>query len=244
MPVPIGRGEVQALMADGALLLDVLDPTDFAWAHLPGARNVPAAGLIPERLTAVDRAQAIVVYSADLQCDLSPRSARLLERYGFHSVFDYEAGKADWLAYGLPYQGEAPHLLGGLLEPCLCTAGDETVEELRARMDAAGFDQAVVVDAVDVVLGMVTRVALESAPADTLVVEEMVPTPLTFRPTTHAHELARHLVGRNAAEALVTTPSGRLLGRVTAARLRGQAPSPGARTLVRAGMLMPAATPA
>ena len=240
MPVPIGRGVVQALMADGALLLDVLDPTDFAWAHLPGARNIPAAGLIPERLAAVDRSQTIVVYSADLQCDLSPRAARLLERYGFRSVYDYEAGKSDWLAFGFPYEGEATHLVGGLLEPCLCTAEDETVAELLARMDASGFDQAVVVDAADVVLGIVSRFALETVAPDSRVLAHMVPTPLTFRPTTHAHELARHLVGRNAGEALVTTPSGRLLGRVTAARLRGHASPETTCTLVRPGAPAPA----
>jgi rhodanese-related sulfurtransferase len=38
---------------------------------------------------------------------MSPRAAWRLEAAGFGPVYDYAAGKADWLAAGLPFQGTA-----------------------------------------------------------------------------------------------------------------------------------------
>ena len=37
---------------------------------------------------------------------MSPRAACRLETLGFSEVYDYVAGKADWLARGLPREGE------------------------------------------------------------------------------------------------------------------------------------------
>ena len=37
---------------------------------------------------------------------MSPRAACRLELLGFTQVYDYVAGKADWLAHGLPTEGE------------------------------------------------------------------------------------------------------------------------------------------
>lgn len=238
MPVPVGRGDVQALLAEGALVIEVLEPVEFAAAHLPGAVNVPAARLTPVRLTAFDRARPTIVYGRDLQCDLSSRSARLLEHYGFELVHDYEAGKADWLAYGLPYEGDGTLRAVHLLQSCLCTPGHQPVGRLRARMDGGRFARAVVVDDGDIVLGTVSRLAIGDAPATSPVQAHMVPSPVTYRPTTTAAELRRQLDDRGVPDALVTTASGRLLGRVTRARLHGQVPddrTAGGRVLARAG---------
>src|SRR6516162_4380923 len=38
---------------------------------------------------------------------MSPRAAWWLEAAGFSPVYDYVAGKADWLAADLPFQGTA-----------------------------------------------------------------------------------------------------------------------------------------
>ena len=38
---------------------------------------------------------------------MSPRAAWRLKAAGFGPVYDYAAGKADWLAAGLPFQGTA-----------------------------------------------------------------------------------------------------------------------------------------
>lgn len=240
MPVPVGRGAVQALMTEGALLVEVLEPVEFASAHLPGAVNVPAARVTPMRVAAFDRARPTIVYGRDLQCDLSPRVARLLEGFGFTAVHDYEGGKADWLAYGLPYEGDGTVRALDLLQSCLCTPGDEPAGALRARMDSEGFGRAVVVDHGDIVLGSVSRLALEDAPTDSPVQAHMVPSPVTYRPTTTAAELRHQLDHRGVPEALVTTASGRLLGRVTRARLHGHRHAPeqalgSGRVLARAG---------
>ena len=235
MPTPVGRGDVQALLAEGALLVEVLDPDDYRRAHLPGALNVPAAELTPANVSSFDRHRPIIVYGADLQSDLSPRSARLLEHYGFDAVFDYEAGKADWLAYGLPYEGDGTLRAGDLIGACVCALRDEPVGPLRERMDAGGFHRAVVVDDGDIVLGAVARLVLEDAPADAPVQAHMLPSPATYRPTVPAAELGHLLDASGASEALVTTASGRLLGCVERSRLDGETGPCPARVLERAG---------
>lgn len=235
MAIPVGRGDVQALLAEGALLIEVLEPEDYARAHLPGAVNVPASLLTPAAVSGFDRRRPTVVYCEDLQSDLSARSARLLEHYGFEAVRDYEAGKADWLAYGLPYEGDGTLRAGDLLEPCMCALRDEAVGLVRDRMDASGFDRAVVVDDGDIVLGAVSRLGLEDAPADAPLHSHMVPSPVTHRPTVTASDLARELDDRGLAGALVTTASGRLLGCVSRARLAGGRSDTPGRFLARAG---------
>lgn len=234
MPIPVGRGDVQAMQADGALLLEVLEPEDYERAHLPGAVNVPATLLTPAAVSSFDRRRPVVVYCSDLQSDLSPRSARLIEHYGFVAVHDYEAGKADWLAYGLPYEGDGTLRAGDLLESCLCALRDEPVGVVRARMDAAGFERAVVVDDSDIVLGAASRLGLEDAPADAPLHSHMVPSPVTHRPTIIAAELARELDDQGMSGALVTTASGRLLGCVSRARLDGGRAEISGRVLARA----------
>ena len=42
---------------------------------------------------------------------MSPRAACRLELLGFTQVYDYVLGKADWLAYGLPTEGEQAQVL-------------------------------------------------------------------------------------------------------------------------------------
>ncbi len=40
---------------------------------------------------------------------MSPRAAWQLEALGFEHVYDYTEGKLDWIAHGLPVEGEGPH---------------------------------------------------------------------------------------------------------------------------------------
>ena len=224
MPVPVGRGDVQALLAEGAQLLDVLDEDEFTRSRLPGATNLPLAELTPERLDSLDADAPLIVYGASLQDDRGPRASRLLEHYGFGAVHDYEAGKDDWLAYGLPFEGDGTLLVLHLLDPCVCTGADERAGELRSRLDQRGVGLAVLVDEGDIVLGTVSRAALQeveaAAPAAALVDLD----PITVRPSTTADALARRLAAERRTVALVTTSSGRLLGQVSTARLTGREP--------------------
>lgn len=229
MPVPVGRGDVQALMGDGAQLLDVLDATEFGRAHLPGAANVPLSELTPERLEELDHGAPVIVYGSSMQCDRSPRAARLLEHYGFSSVYDYEAGKEDWLAYGLPFEGDGTLLVLHLLDPCVCTSEAEPAGELRARLDQRGESLAVLVDEADIVLGTVGRAALQPVADDAAAATVADLDPVTVRPSTTATDVARRLEARQRTFALVTTSSGRLLGQVDAGALAGR----GRRRVVR-----------
>jgi rhodanese-related sulfurtransferase len=212
------------LLAEGAQLLDVVDAEEFARSHLPGATNVPLAELTPRRVDGMRPDAALIVYGASLQDDRGPRASRLLEHYGFTSVHDYEAGKEDWLSYGLPFEGDGTLLVLHLLDRCVCTGADEPAGALRSRMDQRGATWAVLVDEGDIVLGTVSRRALQgveaAVPAGALIDLD----PVTVRPCTTAETLARRLTAEQRTVALVTTSSGRLLGQVSAARLAGREP--------------------
>lgn len=88
-----GRGptvsaeRARALVNDGALLLDVRTPAEFAARHVEGAVNVPVEEL--EARLPAERDRAVVVY-----CHSGRRSAaakELLLRAGFTKVFDLGA---------------------------------------------------------------------------------------------------------------------------------------------------------
>ena len=68
---------------------------------------------------------------------MSPRAACRLETLGFARVYDYVLGKADWLAHGLPTEGEQADLprAKDLLSDDVVTARlDEPVGAVRERV--------------------------------------------------------------------------------------------------------------
>src|SRR5437870_1661948 len=86
---------------------------------------------------------------------MSPRAACRLERLGFSAVYDYVAGKADWLAAGLATERNTPArrvLDAADLEPLTC-AVDERADVAVDRMRSAGQNSCVVLDPSGVVLG-------------------------------------------------------------------------------------------
>lgn len=42
---PVTPAEARRLIADGAKLVDIRDPDEYARAHIPGAINAPLAGI-------------------------------------------------------------------------------------------------------------------------------------------------------------------------------------------------------
>src|ERR671935_3069317 len=88
---------------------------------------------------------------------MSPRAAWRLEALGFEEVYDYEAGKQDWAAMGLPTEGklaERPRA-GDVALPDVPTCGmDDALAAVRERMAGSGFDVCVVVNEERVVLGL------------------------------------------------------------------------------------------
>src|SRR5215472_8098928 len=94
---------------------------------------------------------------------MSPRAAWRLEETGFDPVYVYAAGKADWLAADLPFEGTA-RLAGMFTRRGVASTGERTqaAEALRL-LDAQGFGPVLVLNQAGVVMGAAYRDALASA---------------------------------------------------------------------------------
>jgi Mg/Co/Ni transporter MgtE len=146
---------------------------------------------------------------------MSPRAACRLETLGFEAIYDYEAGKQDWLAAGLPAEGTAAALprAADVARRDVPTCGlTDSVGAVRERVRAAGWDVCVVVDARGVVLGLLRRRQLEMDRDDEPVERVMRPGPSTFRPNVDIREMAHYLTEHDLPSAPVTTSDGRLVG--------------------------------
>src|SRR6266699_6824345 len=97
---------------------------------------------------------------------MSPRAAWRLEATGFGSVYDYAAGKTDWLAADLPFEGTA-QLAGMFTRRGVAAVGERALvaEALRLRR-AQGFGPALVLNQAEVVMGAAYRDAPERAPGE------------------------------------------------------------------------------
>lgn len=67
MPTSVDRDEVQRLRAEGAQLVDVLPPHEYAEQHLAGARSIPLKQMDAESTRGLSREQPIIVYCHDYQ---------------------------------------------------------------------------------------------------------------------------------------------------------------------------------
>ncbi|TML75562.1 MAG: CBS domain-containing protein [Actinobacteria bacterium] len=123
-------------------------------------------------------------------------------------------GKSDWLARGLPSEGELASrpTAGSCAHDDVITCRlDEPVGPVLERIDASPYGFALVVSDGGVLLGRLRRSALDGdpqAPAESL----MEPGPSTVRADTPAAELAERLRGRELNTAIVSDPEGRLVG--------------------------------
>jgi CBS domain-containing protein len=156
---------------------------------------------------------------------MSPRAACRLETLGFEQVYDYVPGKSDWLARGLPTEGELASrpTAGRLARDDVVTCRlDEPVGPVRARVDDSPYAFALVVSAGGVLLGRLRRSALDSDPHASAEAG-MEPGPSTVRADTPAGELAERLAKRDLETALVTSPEGRLVGVVRRRELEASA---------------------
>lgn len=81
------------------LIINVLPPESFHQHHIPGSENFPVEDddfIDQVEAHVQDKAQPIVVYCADTECDASPRAAVKLENAGFTNVFDFTGGMEEW----------------------------------------------------------------------------------------------------------------------------------------------------
>jgi len=159
----------------------------------------------------------------DWLCDRSGRAARLLERRGFHDVFDYAAGRMDWLSADLPYVGTA-NLVSRIVrhDPVIASAGD-AVSGVEPRVVADPAGVAVVVGERDVVLGLIGDQELKGASPDARAEEIMRIDIPTVRPSEEVATLCDRMDRQALHEVVVTMPDGRLVGVVSA----GAVHSPG-----------------
>jgi rhodanese-related sulfurtransferase len=210
VPIIIDRHRVQRLVETDAQLVEVLPRREYDDEHLPGALHLPLKRLDGRAAEALDKALPVIVYCWDALCDMSPRAAWRLERLGLNPVYDYGAGKVDWMAAGLPTvradTSERRALDVADRDPPTCRPDD--------RVGAIAGSQArslVVTNDHQIVLGRVHPRRIDAADA-TPVEEVMEPGPTTVRAHEPLAPLLDRMARRGVDEVIVTTPQGELLG--------------------------------
>ena len=143
---------------------------------------------------------------------MSPRAAWRLEAAGFGPVYDYVAGKADWLAADLPFEGTA-RLAGMFTRRGVATAAEGTpVAEALGLLDAQGFGPVLVVNEAGVVMGAAYREGLAAAPGEAAVGTVLRFGVSTVRPSEEAAALAHRMGHRQVTRVVVTRSDGTLIG--------------------------------
>lgn len=145
---------------------------------------------------------------------MSPRAACRLATLGFEQVYDYVPGKSDWLARGLPTDGEAADRprVGPLAQDDVVTCRlEDPVGRVRERVQASPYGFALVTASNGTLFGRLRRNALEGEPEATAE-SLMEPGPSTVRPDTAVKELRERLDKQGLRTAIVSTPEGRLIG--------------------------------
>jgi CBS domain-containing protein len=127
-------------------------------------------------------------------------------------VHDYAAGKSDWIAADLPFEGTA-RLAGLFTRHGVATVTERTpaVEALRL-LDAQGFGPVVVLNQAGVVRGAAHRDALASAAGEAETGTVMRFGVSTVRPSEDAAALAHRMSHAEVTRTVVTRPDGTLVG--------------------------------
>src|SRR4051794_38973373 len=152
---------------------------------------------------------------------MSPRAACRLATLGFAEVYDYTWGKADWLARGLPREGEkatAPRVVDYARDDVVTCGLSDHVANVRARVEDSPYGFALVVAGGGVLLGRLRRAALDGDPA-ARAEDVMEPGPSTVGAGTSPDKLGERMRAAGLKTALVTNPDGVLLGVVCTADL-------------------------
>lgn len=138
---------------------------------------------------------------------MSPRAAWRLERLGFAPVYDYVAGKVDWMAAGLATvradPGERRALDVADRAPLVC-------DPATPLGDLPPGQSIIVVNDEGIVLGRVP--ARHDGTKGRTAEEIMRPGPTTVRANEPLDPLLDRMSARRVAEMIVTSPEGRLLG--------------------------------
>src|SRR5215218_2801719 len=155
---------------------------------------------------------------------MSPRAACRLETLGFEHVYDYVPGKVDWLARGLPTEGEHANRrrVCTLARDDVVTCSlDTPIDGMADKIAASPYGFALVVAADRTLLGRLRRSKLAGVDPQTPAEEAMSPGPSTVRADLGVDELRKRLDKRDLKTAIVSTPEGKMIGVVTRASLDG-----------------------
>jgi rhodanese-related sulfurtransferase len=98
-PSEINVSQASDLRTQGAFILDVRQPEEWAQFHIPGATLIPL-GDLPNRLNEVPKDKEVVVV-----CRTGHRSAQgrdILKNAGFTKVTSMAGGVTQWQTAGLP----------------------------------------------------------------------------------------------------------------------------------------------
>lgn len=212
---------LRRLLDEGAQLVEVLPALEYVEEHLPGAINIPLKQLNADSAAQLDKARPVIVYCWDYLCDMSPRAAARLDALGFEAVYDYAPSKVDYLARGLPRDGEKPaeQRAADLLrdDVARCGVGDP-IDRIRDQVEASPYGFALVLDEHEILLGRLRGSALQGGAGKTAE-QAMESGPSTIRADTSASKLRERLEGDGLNFAIVTTPDGVLMGIVCRADL-------------------------
>jgi CBS domain-containing protein len=127
-------------------------------------------------------------------------------------VYDYAAGKMDWLAADLPFEGAA-QLAGMFTRRDVATVGQGTPAAGALRLlEAQGFGPVVVLNLTGVVLGAAYRAGLASAAGEAAAGSVMRSGVSTVRPSEDAAALAHRMGHAEVTRVVVTRPDGTLVG--------------------------------
>ena len=145
---------------------------------------------------------------------MSPRAAWRLESLGFTKVYDYVGGKSDWIAAGLPVEGDQaniPRAIDVVKRDVPTCRPSDPIGDVRDQVEAARDDVCIVTNDDGIVLGRLRRGALASDRGKA-VHEVMEPGPTTTRADAWLEGLVQRLYNAEVTSMLITTPEGRLLG--------------------------------
>jgi Mg/Co/Ni transporter MgtE len=153
---------------------------------------------------------------------MSPRAACRLSTLGFTHVYDYVAGKVDWLARNLPIEGteaDTPTIGKRLRHEVLTLRPADPIGMIRSQVAHSAQGFALVTTDDRILLGRLRDTALKDADPAAAAAEVMDPGPSTLRPHEPAAAVRARLKDKGLTYAIVTDPDGRLLGTVHPADL-------------------------
>ncbi len=92
-PPEVDADEARRLVEEGAQLIDVREPWEWAISHIPGATLIPM-GEVPSRLSEIDPNRPVVVH-----CAVGARSAKVVEallQAGYAKALNLAGGIVEW----------------------------------------------------------------------------------------------------------------------------------------------------